>query len=292
MPQFRHIERVVDLTDTTKNVIYNMGLEQARECVNEGRAEQIEGSFALVAVEGKTVRLARTIGRPMRYFIAKLEDGPCLVMAERIDEIHHWLRDHGLDDQFHPSYTRMAPAHYVTEIHLVGCPDPNPVYRRFFTPRRNSLPADIAEAVQHYFYSPRLQRRLATAVGDHRAMLPYTVNFIDPLFSSGIAFTLHAIARLAALFEHFWGHPHFSQALKRYDQKMQAEIDLLDTLIHGSYLAFPYFPIFVAYSMYSFAAAIFTEHQHRLGLRKADDGFLLSDDASFRTHVELTYRWL
>ena len=36
----------------------------------------------------------------------------------------------------------MAPAHYVTEIALVGCPDPNPTYRRFFTPERNRLPAD------------------------------------------------------------------------------------------------------------------------------------------------------
>jgi len=36
------------------------------------------------------------------------------------------------DDQFHPSYTRMAPAHYITKIELLGCPDPNPVISRFF----------------------------------------------------------------------------------------------------------------------------------------------------------------
>jgi len=42
-----------------------------------------------------------------------------------------------LDDQFHPSYTRMVPAHYITTIELLGCPDPNPVYDRFFAPERN-----------------------------------------------------------------------------------------------------------------------------------------------------------
>ena len=40
----------------------------------------------------------------------------------------------GLDGHFHPSYTRMVPAHYVVEIALVGCPDPDPVYTRYFTP--------------------------------------------------------------------------------------------------------------------------------------------------------------
>lgn len=47
-----------------------------------------------------------------------------------------------MDDQFHPSYTRMAPAHYITKIELLGCPDPNPVYSRFFTPERNKFSKD------------------------------------------------------------------------------------------------------------------------------------------------------
>ena len=28
-------------------------------------------------------------------------------------------------------YTRMVPAHFVTEILLIGCPDPDPTYTRF-----------------------------------------------------------------------------------------------------------------------------------------------------------------
>ena len=74
-----------------------------------------------------------------------------LVIAERIDIIYDFLKTKGYEDQFHPSYTRMAPAHYITKIELLGCPDPNPVYERFFTPDRNSLPKeDISKIGEHY----------------------------------------------------------------------------------------------------------------------------------------------
>jgi len=36
----------------------------------------------------------------------------------------------------------MAPAHYITKIELLGCPDPNPVYERFFAPERNKYSKD------------------------------------------------------------------------------------------------------------------------------------------------------
>src|SRR5207248_2463010 len=106
---------------------------------------EIDGSFALIAREGKTVKMARSLDRPTRYFLAKKQEGPALIVAERIDAIYQWLREHGLADQFHPSYTRMVPAHYVVEIHLVGCPDPDPTYTRYFDPRPNSLPTDLDE---------------------------------------------------------------------------------------------------------------------------------------------------
>jgi hypothetical protein len=55
-------------------------------------------------------------------FLAKKAAGPVLIVADRIDAIHHWLESQGLAAQFHPSYTRMVPAHYIVEIQLVGCP--------------------------------------------------------------------------------------------------------------------------------------------------------------------------
>src|SRR5205085_8562078 len=99
---------------------------------------------------GHLVRMARSIGRPLRYFVAKRAEGPALVAAERIDAIHDWLRKEGLADQFHPSYTRMVPAHHITEVALVGCPDPSPTYRRFFSPTRNTLGDDLDQIGARY----------------------------------------------------------------------------------------------------------------------------------------------
>jgi asparagine synthase (glutamine-hydrolysing) len=136
----QYVNNVVDLTQPEKNVIYNMTHEEAVELVRSGIAEnvrKIDGQFSLVSIDGKSIRMARSIGRPIRYFIAKRPAGPELVIAERIDIIFDYLKKEGLAEQFHPSYTRMVPAHYVTKIELLGCPDPNPVYERFFKPERN-----------------------------------------------------------------------------------------------------------------------------------------------------------
>ncbi|HWA88374.1 MAG TPA: asparagine synthase-related protein [Opitutus sp.] len=148
-----YIERLVDLIDPATIQLRNLTVEQARERILRGSPEEvraIDGSFAIVAREGKKVRMARSLDRPMRYFLAKRHEGPALIVADRIDAIHEQLKRDGLDRQFHPSYTRMVPAHYVTEIQLVGCPDPDPTYTRFFTPDRNALPADLDEIGRAY----------------------------------------------------------------------------------------------------------------------------------------------
>jgi asparagine synthase (glutamine-hydrolysing) len=142
----QYVERLVDLTEPESNHLYNMSVEEARRLLIDKPAEsvrQIHGSFALVAKSGKTVRLARSLDRPMRYFLAKRQEGPALIVAPRIDMIFDWLKSEGLEGQFHPSYTRMVPAHYVVELQLIGCPDPDPVYTRFFTPHAGTLPPDL-----------------------------------------------------------------------------------------------------------------------------------------------------
>jgi asparagine synthase (glutamine-hydrolysing) len=142
----QYVERVVDLIDPAANQIYNFSTEEARERLRDQPAEamlQIAGSFALIAQAGKTVKMARSLDRPMRYFLAKRSAGPMLIVASRIDAIHDWLEKEGLGAQFHPSYTRMVPAHHVVELQLIGCPDPDPVYTRFFTPELGTLPTDL-----------------------------------------------------------------------------------------------------------------------------------------------------
>ncbi|MDR9364125.1 MAG: asparagine synthase-related protein [Balneolaceae bacterium] len=142
-----------NLIDPDKNQIFNMSLKEAEDIVANGDPEEvrnIDGSFAIVTKQGQQVRMARSIGRPMRYFMAKQVDGPLLVVAERIDHIYDYLKELDLHHQFRPDYTRMVPAHYVTKLDVVGCPDPNPDYKRYFTPERNQINADLNQIGEAY----------------------------------------------------------------------------------------------------------------------------------------------
>jgi asparagine synthase (glutamine-hydrolysing) len=149
----RHISRVVDLLDPALTRLHNMDIEEARRRVLSGDAgavRGIDGSYAIVAVDGITVRLARSMDRPLRYFLAKRREGPALFVADRMDTLRDALAAEGLADQFHPSYTRMVPAHYLVELALVGCPDPDPTYTRVFTPRRNAVSGDLDDIGRRY----------------------------------------------------------------------------------------------------------------------------------------------
>jgi len=147
------IDRLVDLLDPAGDIILNMTRDEALGRLASGDPEAvrgIRGHFALVHRDGIRIRLARSLGRPLRFFIAKLAAGPVLVVADRIDAIAGWLAEHGLADQFHPSYTRMVPAHHVMELQLVGCPDPSPVCTRFFTPQRERWGTDLDAIADRY----------------------------------------------------------------------------------------------------------------------------------------------
>ena len=129
-----YIERVVDLTDPNETELLNLSTDEARQRMLSGAPESIrafDGSFALVAKNGKEVKLARSLDRPLRYFLAKQIEGPALIVAHRIDAIRQWLEEQGFGDQFNPYYTRMVPAHYLVTIQLVGCRTPTPLTSDF-----------------------------------------------------------------------------------------------------------------------------------------------------------------
>jgi asparagine synthase (glutamine-hydrolysing) len=147
------ISRIVNLLDPGLTRLDNMDVDDARRRVRSGSPDEVRaiaGSFAIVESEGQTVRMARSLDRPMRYFLAKRHEGPALYVGDRIDALQQALARDGLAGQFHPSYTRMVPAHYIVEIALVGCPDPSPAYLRFFTPVRGTLPPDPALIGRRY----------------------------------------------------------------------------------------------------------------------------------------------
>lgn len=194
-----YVNQIVNLCNPEKDLIYNMSREEAIELVRRGNTEKvgkIEGQFALVAVDGKTIRMARSIGRPLRFFIAKLKDGPCLVLAERIDTIYKYLEKEGLEDQFHPSYTRMAPAHYITTIELLGCPDPSPVHERFFTPERNRLKGSSVEEIGK-LYMGALYEEIKKWLRHEANSGPVGVSFSAGIDSGSVfLLTYHALREL------------------------------------------------------------------------------------------------
>src|SRR6202162_2868392 len=148
-----HVERVVDLPEPQSNLLFGLTADAARHIILNSPAQEvnkISGSFALLARCGKTIKMARSLDRPMRYFLAKRQEGPVLIVGHRIDAIYGWLKNERLDGQFHPSYTRMVPAHHVVELQLIGCPDPDPVYTRFFTPSQAVLSTDLDQIGRAY----------------------------------------------------------------------------------------------------------------------------------------------
>lgn len=147
------VERLVDLRGPREAGLTGAGLENIAEAVQSGDVPRLagtDGHFAAVARDGQTVRLARTIGLPLRYFVAKMFHGPFLVVADRIDRLYEYCREQKIGWQFNPLYTRMIPAHYLVEIDQVGCPDPNPRYHRFFDPPVGRGPADIRALGEAY----------------------------------------------------------------------------------------------------------------------------------------------
>ncbi|HMI46950.1 MAG TPA: hypothetical protein VK491_12360 [Gemmatimonadaceae bacterium] len=84
------ISRVINLIPAETQRLWSIDESEARRRLIDGDVGtvlDIDGSFALVAQDGERVLLARSLDRPLRYFLAKSADGPVLIVSERIDEI-------------------------------------------------------------------------------------------------------------------------------------------------------------------------------------------------------------
>ncbi len=143
------VDRIVDLVGTRSAGLTGASEAQIGEWMSVCDLPSLsatDGHFAAIGRDGRTVRLARTIGIPLRYFVAKMYHGPFLVVADRMDRIFEWCQEQRIAWQFEPAYTRMVPAHHVVELDQVGCPDPSPRYQRFFDPAVGRGSADLRAA--------------------------------------------------------------------------------------------------------------------------------------------------
>jgi asparagine synthase (glutamine-hydrolysing) len=198
----RPVSQLVDLLDPHLNHLHNISVDEARGRVLRGdpaAVRAIDGSFALVAMDGITIRMARSLDRPMRYFLAKRHEGPALFVADRIDTLQRALDALGFGNQFHPSYTRMVPAHHIVELALVGCPDPDPTYTRFFTPMRGSLSPDLDEIGRRYIgaLADAIAKWLRGIDQDGGQAEPIGVSFSGGIDSGSVfVLTYHAMLKL------------------------------------------------------------------------------------------------
>jgi FADH2 O2-dependent halogenase len=130
---------------------------------------------------------------------------------------------------------------------------------------------------------PRLQHRLARATGERWLLMPHAFAFVDPLFSTGIAWALRAVERIALMFES--GTPTATD-LGRYDALLSREADQIDRLVAGAYDAMSHFDLFAAHALVYFVAVSYAETRQRVA--PTDDvawsGFLGVGDSSIE-HV-------
>ena len=148
----------------------------------------------------------------------------------------------------------------------------------------------------------RVQHRLERSCGEGWVGLPHTYAFVDPLFSTGIAWSLLAVERLALLMEQC----ELSAGIRRvssevdfgpYGTLLEKEADQITRLIEGTYLAMDHFRLFAAQSYLYFSTVSFQELQQRLQAGGADSessawqGFLgAGDDDIERLFVESNSR--
>jgi FADH2 O2-dependent halogenase len=132
-------------------------------------------------------------------------------------------------------------------------------------PTLASLYADATPVMPLAFRS-RIQHRLTRATGERWVLLPHAYAFVDPLFSTGIAWSLRAIERLARCFEPDARGRRLPGAdeLARYDTLLGAEADQIDRLVAGAYEAMAHFELFAAHAMIYFATVSFAEMSQRL----------------------------
>jgi FADH2 O2-dependent halogenase len=116
-------------------------------------------------------------------------------------------------------------------------------------------------------FRPLIQHRLTRATGERWLFMPHAYAFVDPLFSTGIAWSLRAVERLGLVFEESASRPGRipdTAILARYGAMLAAEADQIDSMVVGSYESMAHFDLFASHAMLYFATVSFAEVSQRL----------------------------
>ena len=236
--------------------------------------------------------------RPMADIMPQLPPGPYpddwAAMHHVIDE--GWMYVLRFDDGVVSAGFALSPRGLASlPSSIVGDPD---AMWQCLMGRYPTIAATFAGArpLMPLVYRPRVQHRLTQAAGERWAMLPHAYAFTDALFSTGIAWGLRGIERLALAFEDTTLRRPSASTRRRYDQLLSAEADQIDTLVAGAYEAMAHFDLFAAHALIYFSTVSYAEAYQRLVARDSDvaawSGFLGVGDPHLESLPGESYRRL
>jgi FADH2 O2-dependent halogenase len=222
--------------------------------------------------------------RTMRELVPELPAGP---YPDEWAAVHHlidegWMYALRFDDGVTSAGFSLSPRG-LASLGVTAPVDADALWRALLA-RYPSIAAAFADAVplRPIVFQPALQHRRTRAAGARWAMLPHAYAFVDPLFSSGIAWSLRSVERLAIEFEAASSVARVPgvDALARYDAALDREATQIDLVVAGAYEAMAHFELFAAHAMLYFAIVSHAEVRQRISPRPQDawSGFLGVDD--------------
>ncbi len=227
--------------------------------------------------------------RTMQELVPELPQGP---YPDHKAAVHHlldegWMYELGFDDGVTSAGFSLTPRG-LASLALSDPTNAGDIWRALLQ-RYPTIRRAYGEAVplRPIAFHAAQQHRLTQAAGARWAMLPHAYAFVDPLFSSGIAWSLRAVERMALEFEAVASTRRVPdpQVLARYGAALDVEATQIDLVVAGAYQAMSHFELFAAHAMLYFAIVSFAEVRQRIkpDAQDAWNGFFGVDDAVMQT---------
>lgn len=142
----------------------------------------------------------------------------------------------------------------------------------------------LADPPNQFFETKRLQRRLDRVYGNGWLALPHTAGFVDPLHSTGIAYTLSGVESILQLFKE---KKDIREGLEIYQDKIFSELNTIDLLVSICYKTKQNFRLFTASTMLYFIASIQYEQSRLRG--QIPDTFLCAGEREIKQIIQETF---
>ena len=144
-----------------------------------------------------------------------------------------------------------------------------------------------AELPGKFIHSGRLQRKLNRMYGDGWIALNHTAGFVDPMHSTGIAFTLSGIERLLQLFPDNSVAQVDNNKLIIFQDKVFKELEFIDILVSSVYRSRWNPELFTAAVMLYFVASVQYEQSRLKG--KIPEMFLAAHDPALTQMITVIH---